>query len=333
MLVWSNEHLISTTQLLTVVENLKYNMPTQQVCLWAGNAGVGVSQWAAEPMGIWQEKGASTTQRKDNKVSECVWEIGQSMSISNKLGTSLKQWYLLIDHCVVQISDLAPKKPRWKRYKADKTILHGQKLKAVLDKFAEVGLYRRKNRIDDTPTKKRKFVHVDTEDDKKETLGHKSLPIKARCDASTDYLVQPLSFTIAYMDSNVTGKRMGENNTQLFSSHRPGNDESILWIVTSIIDTTILLIVNAAIAGLPDASRPNTCNVTPIFDNNTVAGWTPMRGGRSYLPVDDILPPPADNMIDNIGEKSDDDAEMQHPNPRSFLTTKTGFQKFERKLQ
>jgi hypothetical protein len=200
-----------------------------------------------------------------------------------------------------------------------------------------------------------------------------------RCDASNDFLVEPFSFTIAYVDPDIAGKRVGENNTQLFSWHWPGDDESILPIVTSIVDTTILSIVNAAIAGLPDPSRkirelwgcleepngdggPYARNVTPIFDNNTAAGWvqaamklsnptlfcvvyrgqqadgtdgaqTPMRGGRSYLPLDDILPPPAEDMIDDIGEESDDDGETRRPNPRSFPTTKTGFQKFERKLQ
>ena len=200
-----------------------------------------------------------------------------------------------------------------------------------------------------------------------------------RCDASNDFLVEPFSFTIAYVDPDIAGKRVGENNTQLFSWHWPGDDESILPIVTSIVDMTILSIVNAAIAGLPDPSRkirelwgcleepngdggPYARNVTPIFDNNTAAGWvkaamklsnptlfcvvyrgqqadgtdgaqTPMRGGRSYLPLDDILPPPAEDMIDDIGEESDDDGETRRPNPRSFPTTKTGFQKFERKLQ
>jgi hypothetical protein len=43
---------------------------------------------------------------------------------------------------------------------ADKTNLDGQKLKAALDEFAEVGLRRRKNRLEETPTKKRKLVHV-----------------------------------------------------------------------------------------------------------------------------------------------------------------------------
>jgi hypothetical protein len=59
----------------------------------------------------------------------------------------------------------------------------------------------------------------------------------------------------------------------------------------------------------------------------------PMRGGRSYLPLDDIVPPPAEDMIDDIGEESDADDETWHPNRRSFPTTKTGFQKFEWKLQ
>jgi len=75
-----------------------------------------------------------------------------------------------------------------------------------------------------------------------------------RCDASNDFLVEPFSFTIAYVDPDTTGKRVCENNTQQFLGHWPGDDESILPIVTSMVDTTILSIVNAAIAGLPDLS-------------------------------------------------------------------------------
>ena len=92
------------------------------------------------------------------------------------------------------------------------------------------------------------------------------------------------------MDPDIAAKRVGENNTQLFSWHQLGDDESILPIVTSIVDMTILSIVNAAMAGLPDPSRkiqevwgcldePNgdgglyAHNVTPIFDNNTAARW------------------------------------------------------------
>ena len=184
--------------------------------------------------------------------------------------------------------------------------------------------------------------------------------------------VKPFSFTFAYVDPDIAGKRVGDNNTQQFSWHWPGDDESILPIVTSIFDTTILSIVNAAIAGLPDPSRkmrelwgcleqPNrdggqyARNVTPIFDTNTAARWvkaatklcnptrfcvvyrgqtgdgtdgaqTPMCGGRSCPPLHDIPPPPAEDMIDHIREESDDDGETQRPNPRSFPTTKSGFQ-------
>jgi len=182
-----------------------------------------------------------------------------------------------------------------------------------------------------------------------------------RCDTLNDFLVEPFSFTIAYVDPDIAGKRVGENNTQLFSWHWPGDDESILPIVTSIVDTTILSIVNAAITDLLDPSRkirelwgcleepngdggPYARNVTPIFNNITAAGWvkaamklsnpmrccvvyrgqeadgtdgaqTSMRGGRRYLPLDDILPPPAKDMIDHIGEESDDDGETLRPNP------------------
>jgi len=203
--------------------------------------------------------------------------------------------------------------------------------------------------------------------------------MKVRCDASTDFLLKPFSLTAAYVDPNIAGKRVGENNAQLFSWHWPGDDEPILPIVTSIVNTTILSIVNAAMAGLPDPSQkireiwgrqeepdgdggPYACNVTPIFDNNSAAGWVkaairlsnpmlfgvvyrgqqadgtasaqmPMGGCHSYLPLDDILPPPAEDMIDNIGEESDDGGETRCPNPTNFPTMKTGFQKFERNLQ
>jgi len=84
------------------------------------------------------------------------------MSIINKKGAGTEQWDLLIDRCVTRISELESKRPLWKRYMADKTNLDGQKLKAALDEFAEFGHRRRKNRIEETPTKKRKLVHVGT---------------------------------------------------------------------------------------------------------------------------------------------------------------------------
>jgi len=51
-----------------------------------------------------------------------------------------------------------------------------------------------------------------------------------------------------------------------------------------------------------------------------------MPGGCSYLPHDDILPPPADDRINDIREDSDDDAEMLRANPRNFPITNTGEQ-------
>jgi len=83
--------------------------------MWAENAGVGVSQWAPETIGIWQDKGVLTTQWIDNKVRERIWEIAQSISIINNQGTSPDQWDLLIDRCVTPICDLECKRPHWKR--------------------------------------------------------------------------------------------------------------------------------------------------------------------------------------------------------------------------
>jgi hypothetical protein len=135
-------------------------MPTLQVSVWAKNAGVGVSQWAAETMGIWQDEGGLTKQRIDNKGRECVWEIGQSISSINKQGSDTEQWDHLIDRCITQISDLVSNWPLMKRYMADKTNLDGEKLKGALGEFAEIGLWRMKNRLKQTPTKKWNLVHV-----------------------------------------------------------------------------------------------------------------------------------------------------------------------------
>jgi hypothetical protein len=43
---------------------------------------------------------------------------------------------------------------------ADKTNLDGQTPKAALDVYAEFGRCRRKNRLEATPKKKRKLVHI-----------------------------------------------------------------------------------------------------------------------------------------------------------------------------
>jgi len=71
-----------------------------------------------------------------------------------------------------------------------------------------------------------------------------------RCDASTDFVVEPFIFNIPYVDPDIAGKRVGENNIQQFVWHWPGDDESILPIVASIAHTTILSIVDAALASL-----------------------------------------------------------------------------------
>ena len=199
------------------------------------------------------------------------------------------------------------------------------------------------------------------------------------CNASTDLLVKRFSFTIAYVDPDIAGQRVGENYSEIFSWHWPGNDEWILAILLLIIKTTIVSIVNAAIPSLQDPSHkirelwgcreePNGVgglyprNVTPIFYNNPAAGWVKvamklnnpkhfsifyrgqqanctaaaqmsMCGGCSFLPLDVIILPPAEDMINHIGDESDDYSQMWHPHPTWFPPMKTGFQKFEWKLQ
>jgi len=74
------------------------------------------------------------------------------MSMVNKQGAGPDQWDLLIDCCVTRISDLESKRPLWKWYMADKTNLDGRKPKEAQDKFTDVGLRRRKNRLEETLT-------------------------------------------------------------------------------------------------------------------------------------------------------------------------------------
>jgi len=47
-----------------------------------------------------------------------------------------------------------------KWYIAAKTNPDGQRLKAALDKFREVGLCKRKNTLEKPPTKQRKVMHM-----------------------------------------------------------------------------------------------------------------------------------------------------------------------------
>jgi len=75
-------------------------MPTLQGRVWAENAGVGVSQWAAETMGIWQGKGGLTTQWRDNEVRVRIWVIAQTMCIIKMHGAGPEQEDLPINHCM-----------------------------------------------------------------------------------------------------------------------------------------------------------------------------------------------------------------------------------------
>jgi hypothetical protein len=134
-------------------------IPALPVHIWARNIGVGVSQWAAETMGIWQDQGGLTTQWIDNKVRERVRVIAQSMSSIKKQRAGTEQWVLLINRHVTPISDLESNRPLWKWNMADKINLDGQKLKAALHEFPEIGILRRKNMIEETPTKQRTLMH------------------------------------------------------------------------------------------------------------------------------------------------------------------------------
>ena len=57
--------------------------------------------------------------------------------------------------------------------------------------------------------------------------------------------------------------------------------------------------------GGDEIKQPNAfCVVYHCHQADATAGaQTPMRGGRSYLHLDDILPPPAEDMIDTIGDE------------------------------
>jgi hypothetical protein len=52
-----------------------------------------------------------------------------------------------------------------------------------------------------------------------------------------------------------------------------------------------------------------------------------MFGDIGYLPLDDILPHPVEDIMDTIGEELDDETEKVRPNPRSIQTAKRTFQK------
>lgn len=55
----------------------------------------------------------------------------------------------------------------------------------------------------------------------------------------------------------------------------------------------------------------------------------PPHVGCKYLPRDDVLLPPAEDMVNDTGERSEIDGQMWHQNPTSFPTTDRGLRNFE----
>jgi hypothetical protein len=58
-----------------------------------------------------------------------------------------------------------------------------------------------------------------------------------------------------------------------------------------------------------------------------------MRGGRSYVHMDDILQSAPKYIINDIGDKSGDDGVIRFPPARSFPTTQSAFERFECNLE
>ena len=131
---------------------------------------------------------------------------------------------------------------------------------------------------------------LDREVNWEENLGHRYSPIQVRCNASTGFHVEPCSFTIAYVDPDIAWKRVGNSNPQRQLWQWPGDDNSILRIVTLILDMTALSFLNVAISGLPYPGRkipelwggleepdgdngPYAHTGTPILDYKSAAGW------------------------------------------------------------
>jgi hypothetical protein len=115
-----------------VADGNPIQMPTLHLGGWAENAGLGVSQWTAETVGIWLDPGVLTAQRIGNTQREHIWENTWARSIIKKQGSGPKQWNLLINCCLTRISDLESKRLLCKVYMADTTNLNDQEMKATL---------------------------------------------------------------------------------------------------------------------------------------------------------------------------------------------------------
>jgi len=97
----------------------------------------------------------------------------------------------------------------------------------------------------------------------------------------------------------------------------------------------LYIIDNDTAAGWVKAAM-NLCNSTLVWvvyrgqqADGTSSDQTPMCGGRSYLPLGGILPPPAEDMINDIGGESDDDGDKRCLNEICFPSTKSGIQTCE----
>jgi hypothetical protein len=78
--------------------------------------------------------------------------------------------------------------------------------------------------------------------------------MKVGSDTWNDFHVKSFSFSIPYVDPDIAGNKLDETYMLQFSWHWPWDDESILPIVTSIVHTTTVSVMNTAISGLPDCS-------------------------------------------------------------------------------
>lgn len=112
------------------------------------------------------------------------------------------------------------------------------------------------------------------------------MPTNVHCVVATHFLVEPSNFAISNVDQDIYEKSVGEINTELISWHWHGDDKLMLSIVMLISNTSISLIWNATIAGVP-ASRHNirdiwVCQEEPNGDGHHHCGTiTPITENHS----------------------------------------------------
>jgi hypothetical protein len=84
------------------------------------------------------------------------------------------------------------------------------------------------------------------------TPGHRTSPITLCSDALGNFNTETFTFYLTQVDPDSASYRVGQNNSQPFSLHRPGEDESIHLIDTSIIDTAMMSIEITVVTISPD---------------------------------------------------------------------------------